>query len=42
MGRASLAEQAKIDIADGGAMRLALDAIEPGLAVTLTQDQAGR
>lgn len=37
---AALAEQAKIDIADGGATRLALDAIEPGLAVTLTQDQA--
>ena len=37
---AALAEQAKIDIADGGRTRLALDAIEPGLAVTLTQSQA--
>ena len=37
---AALAEQAKIDIADGGQTRLALDSIEPGLAVALTQSQA--
>ena len=37
---AALAEQAKIDVADGGQTRLALDAIEAGLAVTLTQGQA--
>jgi hypothetical chaperone protein len=37
---AALAERAKIDIADGGQTRLALDAIEASLAVTLTQGQA--
>lgn len=37
---AALAEQGKIDIADGGQVRLALDAIEPGLAALLTQAQA--
>ena len=37
---AALAEQGKIDIADGGDVRLALDAIEPGLAVMLDQAQA--
>ena len=40
---AALAEQAKIDIADmadGGRTRLPLEAIEAGLAVTLTQAQA--
>ena len=37
---AALAEQGKIDIADGGQVRLALDAVEPGLAVLLTQAQA--
>jgi hypothetical chaperone protein len=37
---AALAEQAKIDTADGGETRLALDNIEAGLAVTLTQAQA--
>jgi hypothetical chaperone protein len=37
---AALAEQAKIDVADGGQTRLALAAIEAGLAVTLTQGQA--
>ena len=37
---AALAEQAKIDVADGGSTRLALDAIEAGLEVTLTQSQA--
>jgi hypothetical chaperone protein len=37
---AALAEQAKIDIADGCQAQLALDDIEAGLAVTLTQAQA--
>ena len=37
---AALAEQAKIDVADGGSTRLALEAIEAGLAVTLSQGQA--
>ena len=37
---AALAEQAKIDVADGGSTRLALDAIEAELAVTLSQSQA--
>jgi hypothetical chaperone protein len=37
---AALAEQAKIDIADGGQTRLALDDIEAGLSVTLTQREA--
>jgi hypothetical chaperone protein len=37
---AALAEQAKIDVADGGQTRLALAAVEAGLAVTLTQGQA--
>ncbi len=37
---AALAEQAKIDIADGQPTRLALDAVESDLAVTLTQHQA--
>jgi hypothetical chaperone protein len=37
---AALAEQAKIDIADGGQTRLALDDVEAGLAVTLNQAQA--
>jgi hypothetical chaperone protein len=37
---AALAEQAKIDTADGGQTRLALDDIEAGLAVTLTQHEA--
>ena len=37
---AALAEQAKIDVADGGSTRLALDAIEAGLEVALSQGQA--
>ncbi|MES2958966.1 MAG: Hsp70 family protein [Pseudomonadota bacterium] len=37
---AALAEQAKIEIADGGQTHLALKAIEAGLAVELTQGQA--
>ncbi len=34
------AERAKIDVADGGQTRLALDAIEAGLAATVTHEQA--
>ena len=37
---AALAEQGKIDVADGGQAHLALDAIESGLAVMLTQARA--
>ncbi len=37
---AAQAEQAKIVVADGGRTRLALDAIEAGLAVTVTHEQA--
>ena len=37
---AALAEQAKIDVSDGRSTAIALDAIEPGLAVALTQGQA--
>ena len=37
---AALAEQAKIDVAEGGQARLSLEAIEAGLATTLTQAQA--
>ena len=37
---AALAEQAKIEVAEGGQTRLALTAIEAGLEVTLTQAEA--
>jgi hypothetical chaperone protein len=37
---AALAEQAKIDVADAAATRIVLDAVEAGLAVTLTQGEA--
>ena len=37
---AAHAEQAKIDVADSGQARLALDAIEAGLAATVTHEQA--
>jgi hypothetical chaperone protein len=39
---AAQAEQAKIDVADAGQTRLALDAIEAGLAATVTHEQAMR
>jgi len=37
---AAQAEQAKIEVADGEPTHVALDAIEPGLAVALTHEQA--
>jgi hypothetical chaperone protein len=37
---AALAEQGKIDVSDGASTRIALDAIEPGLSVALTQGHA--
>ncbi len=37
---AAQAEQAKIEVADGGQTRIALDAVEAGLAVSVAHDQA--
>jgi hypothetical chaperone protein len=37
---AAQAEQAKIEVADGGQTRIALDAVEAGLAVSVTHDHA--